>query len=137
MISLAYFSTATSSVGQADLGAILEVSRRNNAAVGVTGVLCHIDGSFLQFLEGEERVMRETFARISRDRRHIDLIKVHEATIAARAFGPWTMGLVSAKEVDSAHRAFCSNLRDIEIATSAEHRQVLEGLLTAFRAWLR
>lgn len=138
MISLAYFSSATPGREEAaDLAAILEVSRRNNGAAGVTGLLCHIDGSFLQFLEGEEQAVRETFGRISQDERHADLIKVHDATIAERAFGDWSMGLVSAKEVDTAHQAFCRNLREVEISAGAEHRQALEGFLTVFRAWLR
>ena len=137
MISLAYFSTATPGHGEADLGPILEVSRRNNSGAGVTGLLCHIDGSFLQFLEGEEAPVRETFERISRDPRHRDIVKVHEEGVTTRAFGEWSMGLVNAKEVDAAHHAFCQNLWQVEISAGAEHRAKLEGLLSVFRSWLR
>lgn len=137
MISLAYFSTATPGHGEADIGPILEVSRRNNGAAGVTGLLCHIDGSFLQFLEGDETAVRTTFDRIARDERHRDLVKVHDAVISGRAFGEWSMGLVNARETDAAHRALCRNLREVEISAGAEHRATLEGLLSVFRAWLR
>nr|QQZ51135.1 BLUF domain-containing protein [Phenylobacterium glaciei] len=36
-----------------ELDAILAASHRNNRRCGVTGMLCHYEGSFLQFLEGE------------------------------------------------------------------------------------
>lgn len=137
VLSLAYFSNATPSAVELELSSILSVSQRNNSAVGVTGLLCHIDGSFLQFLEGEEVVVRETFARISRDARHAGLIKVHDAEITRRAFGEWSMGLVNLDEVDAQHQAFCQGLRAVEIAPNAEHREAFEGLLKVFRAWLR
>ncbi|PZQ55186.1 MAG: hypothetical protein DI570_22320 [Phenylobacterium zucineum] len=137
MISLAYFSSATPGHGQPDLVPILAASRRNNSAAGVTGLLCHIDGSFLQFLEGDDDAVRATFERISHDPRHRDLVKVHDAPIAGRAFGEWSMGLVNPKEVDTAHQVFCRSLRHVEISASSEHRATLEGLLSVFRAWLR
>ncbi|MFO1249048.1 MAG: BLUF domain-containing protein [Alphaproteobacteria bacterium] len=37
-------------------------SRANNALLGITGLLLHIDGGFLQMLEGEERSVRELYA---------------------------------------------------------------------------
>ena len=81
--------------------------------------------------------MRDTYARIGRDPRHGDILKVHDAPIVSRAFGDWSMGLVNARDVDAAHKAFCRNLRAVEIAATAEHREALTGLLTVFRSWLR
>jgi hypothetical protein len=34
---------------------LLDQSRRDNAAVGITGLLLHADGSFMQTIEGEVR----------------------------------------------------------------------------------
>ena len=137
MISLAYFSSAADEPGARDLDAILAISRRNNVAAGVTGLLCHHDGSFLQFLEGEEASVRATFDRIARDRRHRDILKVREASVVSRAFPDWSMGLVHAADLNAAHAALARSLRDIEIPAAAEHRAELEGLLDTFRAWLR
>lgn len=137
MISLAYFSSASDEPGARDLDAILEVSRRNNTAAGVTGLLCHYDGSFLQFLEGDEGPVRATFDRIALDPRHSGILKVHDEPIVARAFADWSMGLVKAADVDAGHKAFLRSLREIEIPAEAEHRAELEGFLAAFRAWLR
>lgn len=137
MLSLVYFSTAVGPPDPAVLSEILDVSRRNNRAAGVTGLLCHLDGSYLQFLEGPDAAVQATFARIGRDPRHRDLLKVHDAAIGSRAFGDWDMGLVRADDVDAAHAALCQSLRDIRIPAAAEHRASLEGFLSAFRAWIR
>lgn len=134
MKSLAYFSSVS---GEVDLDEILAVSRRNNSAVGVTGLLCHLDGSFLQFLEGDDDAVQTTFARIARDPRHRSLLKVHEASIQSRSFGDWSMGLVNPRQVDPAHQLLCRNLREVEIGASAEHRGAMMGFLQAFKAWLR
>lgn len=137
MISLVYFSSAAPDAVAHELDTILAVSRRNNTPAGVTGLLCHLDGSYLQFLEGEETAVATTFARIAGDPRHRDLLEVHRAPIVARAFPDWSMGLVKSGDLDPAHTAFCRNLRAIEIAAEAEHQAVLRGFLYTFRSWLR
>lgn len=137
MIRLVYFSTASAPVGPGDLDAILMESRRNNAAVGVTGLLCHLDGSFLQFLEGETGDVWRTFDRISKDARHHGVLKVFDGPIGRRAFGDWSMGLVRRDEVDAAHAALAQNLRTVEIPADAENREEMAGFLDAFRRWLR
>lgn len=137
MISLVYFSSAVATFPPLELDQILKVSRRNNATAGVTGLLCHIDGSFLQFLEGDETAVRATFARISADPRHTDLLKVHDMPIESRAFSEWSMGLVRSDEVDRAHASFCRNLRQIEFPPEVAHADALRQFLTTFQRWLR
>jgi len=48
-----------------DLDDILTASRRNNALMGISGLLLFIDGGFLQMLEGEERAVRELYTRVA------------------------------------------------------------------------
>lgn len=137
MITLAYFSSATAPFSPDALGALLARAQANNAALGVTGLLCHYDGSFLQFLEGPETTVDDLFARISADPRHHAVILMHRAPVDVRAFADWAMALVSPTEVSQAQRAFALGLREIEISAAAENRLELAGLLRAFRAWLR
>ena len=75
-----------------DIAAILAVSRRNNAAEGITGMLLYHDQSFLQVLEGEEPALSRRFERIARDPRHRNLIVLARGGVQARAFGAWRMG---------------------------------------------
>jgi hypothetical protein len=70
---------------------VVEVSARNNARVGVTGLLVAFDGWFLQALEGGRAETSATFARIARDPRHAVLELISAGPIDARLFGRWSM----------------------------------------------
>ena len=73
MRQLLYVSRTPGELTPAALDDILTASRANNALLGITGLLLHIEGGFLQMLEGEERAVRELYARIAADRRHSDV----------------------------------------------------------------
>ncbi|WP_269714824.1 BLUF domain-containing protein [Caulobacter sp. NIBR2454] len=137
MISLAYLSSATRLMDPEALGTLIDHSARNNQARGIAGLLCHYDGSFLQFLEGEEDKVDALFALISKDRRHGGLIVMHRQEVSARAFPDWSMALVSSAEVGPAHQAFCRNLRHLKIDQGAENHAVLTKVLASFSMWLR
>ncbi|AUZ89011.1 hypothetical protein CVO76_16195, partial [Arthrobacter agilis] len=47
-LSIVYSSTATRPLNDADLSALLAISRRNNARAEVTGMLLYRGGRFLQ-----------------------------------------------------------------------------------------
>lgn len=136
MICLAYLSSAAVPLDSAELSDVLAVSQRNNARDRVTGLLCHYDGSFLQFLEGGADDVNRTFSRICADPRHRGMIEVYRKPIGARAFGDWSMGVVKPERMDAAQQAFCTGLREVEIA-AAGHREALEPFLDSFRAWIR
>jgi len=76
-----------------ELEEIAEIGRRNNERTGVTGVLLHYNGNFLQLIEGEAVAVQETFVRISSDSRHAGIFKLHDAPIAERRFPDSRMGL--------------------------------------------
>lgn len=104
LFHLVYASSATLPFSEAELLALLEVSRRNNVRVNVTGMLLYREGNFMQVLEGEEEAVRGVHARIALDRRHGGLIVLLHGPIAARAFSSWTMGFrnLDSPEVKSA-----------------------------------
>ena len=81
---------------------ILEVSRRNNAEVNITGALMFNAGCFGQVLEGRREVIESTFERIQRDVRHGDVSLLAFEPIAARSFGAWSMGFVGSRPEDKA-----------------------------------
>ncbi len=64
MIRLIYISTARSELSTVELEGILRISRRNNAAVGVTGLLIVGGRRFLQALEGPADAVVQTYDRI-------------------------------------------------------------------------
>jgi len=76
------------------LDLILEQSRKNNPARGVTGLLCVTENLFLQVLEGGRDEVCELFNAIVRDVRHRQVRLLSYEEIAQRRFGNWTMGHV-------------------------------------------
>jgi hypothetical protein len=92
LVYLTYFSTATRRFSQFDLKRLLEISRRNNTAKGVTGLLIYRDGYFLQFLEGPVEAVQATFDRIGRDNRHESPQVVGQGQLRERIFPDWSMG---------------------------------------------
>ena len=94
LIRLLYASRARE-LGPLDVKDILECSRRNNQALGVTGALCLSNGIFLQCLEGDRTVVNQLYHRILDDRRHTDPAILDFETIVCRQFTGWPMGLVS------------------------------------------
>ncbi|MEM6471909.1 MAG: BLUF domain-containing protein [Planctomycetota bacterium] len=77
---------------------ILRKSRRNNTRNGITGMLAFGDGCFLQILEGDRRIVWQTFARISRDTRHRDIEMIDFAATPERIFGEWSMQSISIRQ---------------------------------------
>ncbi len=75
----------------AEIDRILAASVRNNAAVGVTGMLLHHRDVFVQVLEGDRAAVEAVYARVAGDPRHCDVRLVSAAPAAERLFGEWSM----------------------------------------------
>lgn len=70
---------------------VLLSARRRNAANGITGSLvCRAD-VFLQILEGPRAAVTETFGRILRDDRHVEVVILHCGDTPDRMFPSWSM----------------------------------------------
>ena len=96
LCELIYVSAASAPFSQAALRGLLTRARTNNRRLGVTGMLLHADGSFVQVLEGEGRVVDSLYDAISRDRRHCRVVRIFRTAVAERSFDQWTMGFVEA-----------------------------------------
>lgn len=92
MRQLLYVSHAVQELAPGALNDILVAARANNAMLGITGLMLHIDGGFLQMLEGDERAVRELYNRIAMDRRHQDPRIMLDREIPCRVFADWSMG---------------------------------------------
>jgi hypothetical protein len=94
---LLYVSRAVGTFSPSDLLNLLQLSRRNNARQGITGLLVHRDGVFLQLLEGPQPAIALLLDAIRSDARHTDLTVLAERQARARYFPDWAMGF---EEVD-------------------------------------
>ncbi len=71
---------------------ILHNARQHNSAVGISGVLLYSEGTFIQVLEGQDKVIDALYLRISADNRHKNVIKLIEGPIEEKSFSQWVMG---------------------------------------------
>jgi hypothetical protein len=87
-----YVSSAVELFSEKELVDLLEISRKNNHAVGLTGMLLYKDGNFMQFLEGEKSQVKALMVKIEKDPRHTGLITLLEQESDRREFSEWAMG---------------------------------------------
>ncbi|MDX2170871.1 MAG: BLUF domain-containing protein [Deltaproteobacteria bacterium] len=92
LVYVVYFSSSTHLLSSAEIDDILAVSRRNNARLGVTGMLLYWDGNVVQLLEGPRAAVDALLERIARDPRHRGLLIAARGELAQRHFPEWTMG---------------------------------------------
>ncbi len=71
---------------------LLKVARSNNSKLGVSGMLLYAEGSFIQVLEGEQKVVEELFAKIEKDPRHGEARVLLKCDVPKRTFTDWSMG---------------------------------------------
>jgi hypothetical protein len=100
LVRLLYASRAASPLTPAVLDSILEASRANNPAAGITGVLCFSDDLFIQVLEGGRDAVCDLYNTIVRDSRHAHVCILSYEEIRERRFGGWTMGQVNIAKVN-------------------------------------
>ncbi|MBD8484492.1 BLUF domain-containing protein [Frigoribacterium sp. CFBP 8759] len=92
MLSTVYVSRSSYPFTDDDLANLLMTSRSNNARLGITGMLLHREGRFIQVLEGPEEAVRERLAVIARDPRHTAVHTIVDELVEDRLFPAWTMG---------------------------------------------
>lgn len=89
---LIYASSQARELGPDELKEILEIARKRNPNLHVTGMLVYHDGSFLQVLEGNRKKVENLFNKIKTDSRHNRVAKITSYYTAERLFSDWSMG---------------------------------------------
>jgi hypothetical protein len=107
LVHVIYVSTATNEVSAVDLAELLDVSKRNNQKIGITGMLLYRQGRFMQVLEGESQLVDNVMARIKADARHTSVTILERHVILTRDFANWSMGFRNISDADMcAHPGF-------------------------------
>lgn len=116
---------------ESELASLLLRARTNNARLGVSGLLLHQEGSFLQVLEGEANMLNSLFHTISLDKRHNRVVKLLEREVDERHFAEWKMGFVSVASLSHSLPGYTDYLRHRgEVAKAAD---AADRVLAAFR----
>ena len=88
---LIYTSRAS---GDSSLSEILVASIAWNQDHDITGGLVCVEGTYLQYLEGEESAIDQVFGMISRDQRHSGLKVLEHRKVQRRMFVDWSMAVL-------------------------------------------
>ncbi|MFI0395295.1 BLUF domain-containing protein [Paracoccus jiaweipingae] len=125
---LVYRSETDMPVGGEAVRALLETARRENLRLGLTGILHHEEGIFLQWLEGPEDAVRQVTRRICDDNRHSGMTVLMKGPLDHRRFCDWRMAY-STQEQDS----ILQWLADRSVSTLAgdDRRQAIADFLLA------
>jgi hypothetical protein len=128
---LLYVSSAKHLFSRTDLNGILAISRKNNAALGVSGILLYKGGNLMQLLEGEERAVVDLYAKIGQDPRHHDLTMIWDGVEDERQFPSWSMAFrdldsSDARAIPGYSDFLTTPLTSTELTTDVTHcRQLL------------
>jgi hypothetical protein len=136
MIRVTYLSQVSEPLSADGLLGLLNQCHRNNTAKGLTGMLLFGNGTFLQSIEGEAKVVDPLIERISKDPRHRDIKIVRRDEITERQYSDWSMGF---ERVTESTLAAIPSLRNFGLPNFnadylSTHDEVVETLLDRHRA---
>lgn len=110
MYRLIYASKKNASIFP-DLEKITASSVINNAKSKITGALFLLNGVYCQYIEGDQKDIKDLYSTLLTDMRHRDLRLLDSGSINKRLFNDWTMALV---EWNDQTRAFFKALSPID-----------------------
>lgn len=111
-----YLSLAARAFSPQEISSLARKAQINNEQIGITGMLIHADGYFMQVIEGDKHFVLHLVEIIRRDQRHTDLIPLLQGPASRRLFSNWSMGVVN-----------LNALRDSDVLRDA---QILSEFLT-------
>jgi hypothetical protein len=136
MIQISYISSAAEPLSTEQLLALLQQCLANNAGKGVTGMLLYGNATFLQVLEGEEKVVDALYDRIQKDPRHSRVQFLHRRTIERRQYADWSMGFKKVSDEELRHieglRDFTA--KDFNSDFLSQNAAVVDSLIDHYRA---
>ena len=128
---IAYTSLQSHRMTDADMRTLLKTARKKNENLSVTGMLVHVGGSFVQFLEGPENNVDQVYGFISKDPRHHNVLLIAEGEAKQRHFKSWNMAFnaIDAQSVTAAvgYRTFESDL--LFTYPTDQHEEKLPALI--------
>ena len=92
LVHCIYTSCERYPMSPSDIESLVDQSRAYNKQHGITGILLHAGGCFMQVLEGDPRSVGELYAKILRDPRHTRITRIIWEAVPHRFFAKWTMG---------------------------------------------
>ena len=90
---LIFVSSATGPMFEPDIECLVADISTYKAAMGITGVLLHHDGTFFHYIEGGSGVLSLAYERIQQSPLHTGVIELFNEPISQRLFETWHIGM--------------------------------------------
>ncbi len=118
---LLYISSTTRPMLRIDIESILFTARRYNQKHQITGLLISSPAHFMQVLEGDEALVKQSYDRIAKDPRHHAHVILRETEVEERQFGDWTMAshIVRDSELDGVISDIRETISGCDVITSS------------------
>lgn len=135
MLEFLFYVSYAPDPGTDGIEKILSTSRTHNAEHQITGALCHVQGHFIQYLEGPKAALADLFERIKCDPRHSKVRLLARRPVTTRLYGSWTMALVAVDaSAEPATREAIGSKQSL-LDLSAHEAERLMYSLAASGAW--
>ncbi len=108
-------------------------ARSKNRGLEISGMLLHVEGSFLQVIEGKESALDALFTTISADPRHGNIVTIIRESIPRRAFTDWRMGFADITRADIENTEGFTDFLENASAVRSFAPGRAQKLLTAFK----
>jgi len=96
MKRITYISKITNPLSFQEIENIGIMSSRNNKQINVTGMLVFFEKIFYQIIEGDDKKIDQLFAKIAKDPRHHDIVRLKtEYGVKERLFPTWGMKMIN------------------------------------------
>ncbi|WP_081211507.1 BLUF domain-containing protein [Salegentibacter sediminis] len=130
---LSYVSKQSHSLTEAALEKMLFQARSSNEAAGITGMLICYEGLFIQYLEGEEGAITRLFEKISKDKRHQEILILDYGHSETRSFADWSMAFERLKPEEAREITGYKNLnRQVLFSEAIDKNHPALQLLKSF-----
>jgi hypothetical protein len=132
VVELVYSSVARPGLTSAELRSVLRTARAHNGGTGITGMLFHGNGAFMQALEGSRSAVNALYNHIVQDPRHSQCEVLHYRENTARRFAEWSMRLESLEPDSGRERLRRALLLDISGSEKFEPQRMSGAKATTF-----
>lgn len=95
-----YVSKATEQLDSKTINDIVSAANVYNSRNNISGILMFRAGIFLQLLEGEKSQIEALFAKIEKDPRHSNIVRIFSIEENERLFPIWAMAFHEVSDLD-------------------------------------
>ena len=120
---MVYISEATAPMTGPSLQQLVSGCSQRNRQKGISGLLLHAAGNFIQVLEGDVIKVPALFAKIVNDARHKNVRLLQQEMIDNRLFPDWGMQLATPQQAKSIDQAALDKAL-IRLRLSKDHDSV-------------